>query len=180
MDFGGDGAAPSAMVCGRPLAAAAVGVPVLPGQTATCRNQVFEIIEQARADGLPRDPVTRKTSFKTHCIVCHAEDPMDLIATPPPQEGPWPHAAQIPLLMQARSHPGMLICPTCSAYRFVLQDDGNELKTRCVQCKGARHFGFEGQATEQKAPRNFAEESKRNQAAAAAKASGVFPTAPPA
>jgi len=177
-DFGGGEAAPSAMMCGRPVAATAVGLPVAPGQPApTCRNQIFELIEQARADGLPRDPVTRKTLFKTHCVACHAEDPMDLIATPPPQEGPWPHAAQIPALLQQRAHPGMLVCPSCSAYRFVLQDDGNEIKARCVQCKGARHFGFEGQSTDRRAPRSFADELKRTQAQAQAASGAASPPA---
>jgi hypothetical protein len=85
--------------------------------------------------------------------------------------------------MAARAQPGMLVCPSCSAYRFFLQDDGNEIKVRCAQCKLVRHFGFEGQATEQRAPRSFAKEAERNRAAAeaaAAKAAPAAPAVPPA
>lgn len=138
-DFGAESAGPVPMFCGRPMAAHAH----LPHeQQAKCRGQTFEVILLGGPDAH-----RKVTPLKTHCIACHAEDPMELLMGRN-GEPAWIMAAQIPMLMQAQAQPGMIVC-VCSGYRFSLSDEGSEIVTRCTQCKQRKSLGFESQGVQQ-------------------------------
>ena len=152
-DYGEDSQGPVGMICGRPFAAAvAAGVP--PEQQPRCRGGAFELI----LSGAP-DPHRKVTPLTTHCIACHAVDPLELLMNRV-GERPWLTAAQFPQLLQVGAQPGMLVCE-CGGYRFQLLDEGNELLVRCAQCRQRRHLGFESQGVQQQGvtkPRQMAVE----------------------
>ena len=148
---GGESAGPVPMFCGRPLAAQAH---LPPQQQATCRGQAFELILLG-----PPDPHRKVTPLKTHCIACHAEDPLELLMNKS-GERPWGTAAQLPQLLQVGAAPGLLVCE-CGCYRFSLMDEGTEVVTRCGQCRQRKHLGFESQGVQQQGvtkPRQMAVE----------------------
>lgn len=135
---GGDATEARRFKCGRQLPGAAVGQPLV--QVVECQNRQFELLIGQR---LP--PPDNQTPVTTHCVVCHGQDQLKLLMTNASGAERMLLAMHVPALMAQRANPMMLVCPLCGGFRFLLLDDGNELKRRCanVNCNDTRHFGYE-------------------------------------
>lgn len=146
---GSEGKSQSGFTCGRQLPGYAVGQPHV--SAVSCRNRHFElVIGQRHPAPDNRTPVT------THCVSCHAQDPLLLLMTNADPSGQQLRvAAEVPALMQQNANPNMLICGACNQFRFVLLDDGNEVKRRCVSCNDTQHLGYETKAGAGGQPRSF-------------------------
>jgi hypothetical protein len=144
---GSEGKSQSGFTCGRQLPGHAVGQPHV--QAVACKNRHFEIVIGQR-----QPPPSNRTPVTTHCVSCHAQDPMLLLMTN--SDGQQLLTAQhVPALMQQNANPNMLICSGCRQFRFVLLDDGNEIKRRCVYCNDTQHLGYETKAGTGSQERSF-------------------------
>jgi hypothetical protein len=112
-------ASTDSLVCGHEIPAASVG---RQGPNIECRNQQFELIPG------PIDPRTKQAQFTTHCISCHARDPMSVIFTGV--------GSQFGV-----GQGGHLTCP-CSGVRFRLADKGNEVFVTCAHCGQRSQLGY--------------------------------------
>ncbi|MDP3911565.1 MAG: hypothetical protein Q8Q14_14360 [Gemmatimonadales bacterium] len=121
--------------CGRQLPGAAVGQPMIP--VIECQNNQFELLFGQR------HPTTNQTPVTSHCIVCHGQDQLVLLMTNSGGPERPLFAAQIPALMAQRANPAMLVCRSCGGFRFLILDEGNELRRRCTSCGDQRHLGYE-------------------------------------
>lgn len=137
---GGEGQSQSGFTCGRQLPGSAVGQPHL--QAVPCRNRQFELLLGQR-----HPAPDNRTQLITHCVSCHAEDTMLLLMTN--ADGPNSGiltAQYVPQLLAQSANPALIVCSACHQFRFVLVDDGNEIKRRCVYCKDTQHLGYETKA----------------------------------
>jgi hypothetical protein len=107
------------LVCGHEIPAQSVG---RQGANVECRNEAFELMPG------PINPQTKQSQFTTHCVSCHARDPMSVIFTGVGSQfslGPGGH----------------LTCP-CAGVRFRLSDKGNEVFATCVHCDKRSQLGY--------------------------------------